>query len=172
MTVSIYLAISVDGLIATSNRITDEESEWPDSAWENWCGYCTSANNVIVGRKTYSELVEDDVSDILYPEHKAVISSQALDLAEKWNQFSSPKLAVDYLTSCNVENIIVGGGRQIALAFVKEGLVDEITLDVQPLLFGNGTSLLGELDSCIQLELISIEPFENGATKVRYRLIK
>ena len=172
MTTSLYLAISADGLIATPNRVSNEESEWPESAWECWCSHCTAANNLIVGRQTYAELIEDDVSDILYPEHKVVISSQTLDLADSWVQFSSPNLAIDYLKSRDVENIIVGGGRQIGLAFVKEGLIDEVVLDIQPLLFGNGTPLLGELGNIIQLELINIETLANSAIKARYRLIK
>jgi dihydrofolate reductase len=108
----------------------------------------------------------------LYPEHKIVISSKALDLAETWVQFSSPKQAINHLRDCNVENIIVGGGRQIGLAFVREGLIDEVVLDIQPTLFGNGIPLLGELDKCIQLELVRIETLEHGAIKVRYKLLR
>jgi dihydrofolate reductase len=172
MTTSLYLVTSADGLITTSNRVSNEESEWSDSAWECWCGHCTTSNNLIVGRNTYLELIEHDVSDILYPEHKIVISSKALDLAETWVQFSSPKQAINHLRDCNVENIIVGGGRQIGLAFVREGLIDEVVLDIQPTLFGNGIPLLGELDKCIQLELVRIETLEHGAIKVRYKLLR
>ena len=172
MTTSLYLAISADGLIATPNRVSNEESEWSESAWECWCSHCTTSNNLIVGRKTYAELIEDDVSDSLYPEHKVVISSQTLDLADTWVQLSSPKQAIEHLNSCNVENIIVGGGRQIGLAFVRDGLIDEIVLDIQPILFGNGTPLLGELNKCIQLELLNIETLAHGAIKVRYKLFQ
>ena len=116
--------------------------------------------------------MEDDVSDILYPEHKVVVSSQPLDLADTWVQVSSPKQAIDYLNSCNVENIIVGGGRQTGLAFINEGLIDDVLLDIQPILFGNGTPLLGELEKCIQLELVNIEKLADGAFKVHYRIVK
>ena len=172
MTTSLYLAMSADGLIATPNRISNEEWEWPDSAWEHWCSSCTTSNNLIVGRTTYEELLEDDISDILFPEHKVVVSSQSLDLADTWVQTSSPKQAMDYLNSCNVENIIVGGGRQIGLAFVNEGLIDDVVLDIQPILFGNGTPLLGELEKCIQLKLVNIEKLADGAFKVHYKIVK
>ena len=172
MITSLYLEISVDGLIATSNRVSNESSEWSDSAWAAWCGHCTASNNLIVGRETYSELTQIDVSDILNPDHKVVVSSQNLELADTWVQCSNPKQAVEYLTSCNVENIIVGGGRQLGLAFVKAGLIDEIVLDVQPLLFGNGTQLLGELDRCIQLELKNCEMLGQGAIRVHYKILK
>lgn len=172
MTTSLYLEISADGLIATSNRVSNESSEWSDSAWACWCGHCTASNNLIVGRKTYTELTQIDVSDILCPDHKVVVSSQDLDLADTWVQFPNPKQAVDYLKSCDIENIIVGGGRQLGLAFVQAGLIDEVVLDVQPILFGKGTQLLGELDRCIQLELVNSEKLGHGAVRVHYKLLR
>ena len=173
MTTSLYLEISADGLIATSNRVSNEDSEWSEEAWASWCGHCTTSNNLIIGRETYTEIsTQIDVSDILYPDHKVVVSSQELELVDKWVQCSSPKQAVEYLTSCNVENIIVGGGRRLGLAFIKAGLIDEIVLDVQPILFGNGTQLLGELDNIIQLELKSCEMLGHGAIRVHYKLLR
>jgi dihydrofolate reductase len=172
MTTSLYLAISADGLIATLNRVSDEDSEWSESAWKCWCDHCTTSNNLIVGRKTYTELTQIDASDILHPDHKVVVSSRDLDLADTWVQFPSPKQAVDYLKSCGIENVIVGGGRQLGLAFVKDGLIDEIVLDIQPILFGSGTPLLGELDRCIQLELVNNEKLGHGAIRVHYKLLK
>ena len=172
MTTSLYLEISVDGLIATSNRVSNEISEWSDSAWASWCGHCTVSNNLVVGRDTYTELTQIDVLDILNPDHKVVVSSQNLELVDTWVQCSNPNQAVEYLASCNVENIIVGGGRQLGLAFVNAGLIDELVLDVQPILFGNGTQLLGELDNSIQLELKHCEMLGHGAIKVQYKLLK
>jgi dihydrofolate reductase len=172
MTTSLYLAMSVDGLISTSNRVSNESSEWPESGWARWCGRCTTSNNIIVGRKTYTELTEFDVSDMLYPDHKVVISSQDLDLVDGWVQYSNPKQAIDYLKSCDIENIIVGGGRQLGLAFIKEDLIDEIVLDIHPILFGSGTQLLGELDKCIQLDLVNSEKIEDGGISVHYKILK
>jgi dihydrofolate reductase len=89
MITSLYLVISVDGLISTSNRVSNESSEWSDSAWAAWCGHSTASNNLIVGRETYSELTQIDVSDILNPDHKVVVSSQNLELADTWVQCSN-----------------------------------------------------------------------------------
>ena len=169
MITTLYLALSVDGFIATSNRIANEESEWSDTAWAGWCGYCTAANNLIVGRETYSELAGLDVSDILHPEHKIVISSQNLSPQEGWAHFSNPKDAVAYLETKEIERAIVGGGRQVGLAFLNEGLIDEIILDVQPVLFGYGTPLIGELENSMPLEFVGTSDIGNGAYRVEYK---
>lgn len=170
MTTRLYLCMSVDGIIATSNRVADEDSEWSESTFARWCGYCTASNNVIVGRKTYEELTEMDVADILYPEHGVVVSSRKLKLADRWVQFSTPRQAVEYLKSRNLEDVIVGGGHDLALACVTEGLIEEFVFDIQPTLFGYGTPLLGELEKSIELELVDSERLDHDAIRVHYKI--
>ena len=167
----LYLDLSADGLIATTNRLPGLEWEWEGVPWERWCQYCNESNNLIVGRNTYNELIESGFTDMLYLEHKIVISSRDIELADSWQQFLKPKEAVDYLGSRDIKNIIVGGGRQLGLAFIEDGLIDEIILDVYPILFGNGTALLGGLDRCIQLDLINCENLGDGAIRNHYKLI-
>ena len=121
MTTTLFLCVSLDGFIATS----DGSSAWPDGAWADWCGYCTNSNSLIVGRVSYSGLVQHDLSEVLYPEHKVVISSQELDLAEGWVQSQTPGEAIKYLKSCDVKNIVVGGGRDLGTAFISDKLIDE-----------------------------------------------
>ena len=169
MTTKLYLCMSVDGLIATSNRVADEDSEWSDSAFTQWCGYCTAANNVIVGRKTYEELAEIDIADIFHPAHRVVVSSQNLQLADQWEQFPTPARAVEYLETCDLEDIIVGGGHDLGLACISDGLIEELVLDIQPILFGYGTPLLGELERSIELEPIGSESLDGDAIRLRYR---
>jgi len=168
----LYLDLSADGLIASPNRLPGLEWEWEGVPWERWCQYCNESNNLIVGRNTYSELIESDLSDELYLDHKVVISSRDMDLADSWLQFSKPKQAVDYLKSRDIENIIVGGGRQLGLTFIEDGLIDEIILDVYPIFFGNGTALLGGLDRCIQLDLLNSENLGDGAIRNHYKLLQ
>ena len=153
----LYLDLSADGLIASPNRLPGLEWEWEGVPWERWCQYCNESNNLIVGRNTYSELIESDLSDELYLDHKVVISSRDMDLAESWLQFSKPKQAVDY---------------QLGLTFIEDGLIDEIILDVYPILFGNGTALLGGLDRCIQLNLLNSENLGDGAIRNHYKLLQ
>jgi dihydrofolate reductase len=168
MTTTLYLCVSLDGFIATS----DGSSAWPDGAWVDWCGYCTDANSLIVGRVSYSGLVQHDLSEILYPEHKVVISSQDLNPAQGWLQFQTPKQAVEHLKSCDVKNIVVGGGRDLGTAFIRDGLIDEIILDVQPVCFGTGINLLGDLKSPIELELISRLDLGHDAIRMHYKIIE
>lgn len=74
-----------------------------------------------------------------------VISSQELSPREdSWTHVRTSLQAVELLKTRDIANIVVGAGRQIGLAFLKDGLIDEIVLDVQPVVFRTGTHLLGE----------------------------
>jgi dihydrofolate reductase len=85
-------------------------------------------------------------------------------------QFSTPGQAVAHLESRGVEDIIVGGGHDLALACLTQGLIDEIVLDIQPILFGYGTPLLGESERSVELELIDSARLDQDAIRLHYKI--
>jgi len=62
-------------------------------------------------------------------------------------------------------------GGSISRQCLKLGLVDEIVLDVEPLLLGSGISLFGGLGECIKLERIDTSAFA-GEAHLRFRVVK
>jgi dihydrofolate reductase len=62
-------------------------------------------------------------------------------------------------------------GGTIARQCLKLGLVDEIVLDIEPLLLGEGISLFGGLGESIKLERIDTSAFA-AETHVRYKVVK
>lgn len=62
-------------------------------------------------------------------------------------------------------------GGSISRQCLKLGLVDEIVLDVEPLLLGDGISLFGGLGERIKLERIETSAFASE-THLRYRVVK
>jgi dihydrofolate reductase len=62
-------------------------------------------------------------------------------------------------------------GGTIARQCLKLGLVDEIVLDIEPLLLGEGISLFGGLGESIKLERVDTSAFA-AETHVRYKVVK
>jgi len=62
-------------------------------------------------------------------------------------------------------------GGSISRQCLKLGMVDEIVLDVVPLLLGDGISLFGGLDERVTLERISTSGFASE-THLRFRVLK
>ena len=61
------------------------------------------------------------------------------------------------------------GGVTLPLALVDLGLIDEYEFVVQPVLAGQGPTLLAGLRERIQLELVDRHEFRSGAVALRYR---
>jgi dihydrofolate reductase len=71
-------------------------------------------------------------------------------------------------TAANGRDVTVMGGARLAQGFLAAGLIDEISLHIVPVLFGQGTRLFDELpDRHWDLELIETVP-ASRAVHVRY----
>lgn len=69
------------------------------------------------------------------------------------------------------KDIWVGGGANAIQQFIKAGLLDELRLDVVPVLLGSGTSLFGELGEFMELEKGEVTD-EPGVTHFTYTFKK
>lgn len=71
----------------------------------------------------------------------------------------SPKNIIEEIKSGGFSNIYLDGGRLIQ-SFIKEGLVNEITVSTIPVLIGTGKPLFGDLKRDVKLKLINSKPFK------------
>ena len=67
--------------------------------------------------------------------------------------------------------ILVMGGGELGTALIEGGLVDEIGLNIHPVLLGRGTPLFREMSRRVELELIEARPMAEGCALVRYRVV-
>lgn len=67
----------------------------------------------------------------------------------------------------------VVGGPLIATSFIKDSLVDELWLTLEPRLFGSGINLITESDVDVKLKLIEIEKVNDDGTLItKYSFIR
>ena len=70
------------------------------------------------------------------------------------------------------EKILIVGGPQIATLFLREQLIDELWLTIEPKIFGVGSSFVTEEKLDINLNLLSTEKInEQGTLITKYRVI-
>ncbi|HKR24695.1 MAG TPA: dihydrofolate reductase family protein [Allosphingosinicella sp.] len=67
-------------------------------------------------------------------------------------------------------DIIVMGGGELASHLIEAGLVDEIGLNVHPLLLGAGTPFFRPMARRVALEPVEARPIAKGCVFLRYRL--
>ncbi len=64
------------------------------------------------------------------------------------------------------------GGGLLAKSLFEANLIDEIGLNVHPVLLGSGIPLFHEMNHQIDLELLDCKTFKNGCVFVSYRVKK
>jgi dihydrofolate reductase len=77
--------------------------------------------------------------------------------------------AVAQLKESDGGPILVAGSRSLAQALLQAGLVDELNLQVFPVLLGSGQRLYPESPDTIPLELVSSQVLDNGVVLQTYR---
>lgn len=167
----VFIATSLDGYIADSKGNIDWLHSFPNSKESSDMGYGEFMNSVdalIMGRTTFETVAGFDIP---WPYEKPVyvLSSQ---LKEVPNEL---KGKVELVTGTLQEilhqiytdgyhHLYIDGGKTIQ-SFLREALIDEITITVLPILLGRGIPLFGELDEPQRYACVHSRVFDNGVVQ-------
>ena len=171
MKTTLYMAMSLNGYIAEENGSEDFLSH---ENWEKFCSLAQEFGNFIVGRKTYEAVKNWNEGlgfDDLKGTKKVIISQdENYKLDDGYILASSPEDALSKLHGSDF--VLVTGGSTINSAFLKENLLDEIVLNVEPALVGNGVTLFAKSNFYKKLEFVSSEQSKSGIVTLKYKIRK
>lgn len=184
-----YVATSLDGFIAREDGSFDD-FPWDDAFVQDVLrrypetlpapfheAERSEADNqrfdaVLMGRKTYEVGVRQDLTNP-YPTLQQYVFSRS------WE--GSPDPAVTLVSSDATafvadlkaregEAIWICGGSQLASALYSAGLVDEVTIKLNPVLFGTGIPLFSQALRTHRMELREHHVYPSGHALLRYRV--
>ncbi len=145
MKVVLYMAMSVNVYIARENGDEDFLSH---QNWETFCNIAKKCGCFVIGRKTYEAVQKWDEEynfDTIKDVDKVIITrNKNFKASESYMIASSPIDAINKLKAKDFNKILVTGGATINSAFMKEKLIDEIILNVEPFVLGKGILLFSE----------------------------
>lgn len=167
MKVILYMAMTVNGYIARENG----ETPWSDEEWQSFAEVARRTKNLIIGRKTFEVMKADDEFVKIGNPFTVVVSSQWSDEAG-YNFASNPISALALMQKQGFEEVLVAGGGLLNSAFMAEGLVSEIYLDVEPLIFGKGVKLFASDDFEEKLELLNVKQLSKNTVQLHYKVIE
>jgi dihydrofolate reductase len=164
-------AASLDLMIAGPDEAMDWML-WSDDAaaisGASWQGVDT----ILMGRKTYEFAArgggDGDPGGIT-----TYIFSRTMAQAPKGAELVRGP-AADFVRDLKARpggDIILMGGGELGSALIEAGLVDEIGLNVHPVLLGAGTPAFRPVARRIALELVESRPIARGCVFLRYRVI-
>lgn len=168
----LYMAITVNGKIAAH----DDDTSWTSK--EDWDGFrtmCNKTGNAVIGRRTYDMVKKEgtQLSDVL----TVVLTHDAALLAKKSPRTiftdKPPKDILTMLERKGFKEALVAGGGILNSGFLKEGLIDEMYIDIEPLILGRGIPLFADGDFAPRLKLLGVKTLTNHQTiQLHYKVIK
>ncbi len=170
MKIILYMAMSVNGFIARKNGSTDFVS---DVEWESFRDTVAQTGNIIIGRKTYEIMKKDDEFGKLDSVRVVVVSEKTIKTNDQNHSVVAfPKDAILFLEKSGFKEALVAGGGVLDTSFIKDNLIDEIYLDIEPIVFGKGATLFSESDFENNLELLGVEKMSKNELQLHYKVIK
>lgn len=163
-------ASSLDNFIARKDDAVDwllwnkEVSEIMKSFWE-------TIDTVVMGRRTYE--VAARIGGGAYPGVKNYVFSRTIKESNDGAlTFISEDAAtfVSRLKSEAGKGICVMGGGVLAKSLFEADLIDEVGLNIHPVLLGSGIPLFYEMSRQIDLELIKSQLLSNGCIVLTYQV--
>jgi dihydrofolate reductase len=155
-----------DALIRSWSSETDQT--YFDEVWSNY-------RVIIMGSGTYSPApVKPD------PKHLYIVLTQQ---QEKYInagvpgqlEFTadSPSFLLERIKKTGEETVLIVGGARIATSFLKDQLIDELWLTIEPRIFGTGGSFVSEENLDIKLNLLSISKAnDQGTLFTKYKVLR
>lgn len=168
--VTFGLANSLDNFSAREDHSVDWlrwSSDVADIGKEFW----TTIDTVLIGRRTYEVGVR--LGSAVYPGVKNYVFSTTVTEAPGAEIVSGdPAAFVRELKQQEGKGICVMSGGALAAPLFEAGLIDEVGLNIHPILLGRGIPLFHAMTKPIELELLECRTLQKECVLVRYRVKK
>ena len=171
MKVILSMAMSVNGMIATPDFKEDFLS---DKNWWEFVKQVDDCGCLIWGRRTYEQVKDwpEKYFNSLKKYTKVILSkNKNLKLLSGFELANSPEAALKLLKDKGYAKVILTGGSKNNSSFAKEGLIDEIIVDVEPALLGKGIPLFDSEVFEARLKLKKLKKVSDSLVQLHYTVI-
>ncbi|WP_342119352.1 dihydrofolate reductase family protein [Pseudoduganella sp. OTU4001] len=172
MKTCVFIASSLDGFIAREDGNLDWLMErTPASSDTGYDSFMAGIDVIVMGRYTFETVLGFD--DWPYEGKRVVVLSRMLDeipasLVDKVSVHPGPVRALyDSLASSGCQGLYVDGGQTVQ-SFIREDLVDELTITTIPILLGRGIPLFGHTGHDIPLRHTGTRQLPGGLVQDTY----
>jgi dihydrofolate reductase len=164
----VYIATSLDGFIATTDGRLDwlEQAARPDEDY-GWDEFLSGVDALAMGRGTYDHIAHID--PLPFGDRPVFVFTHDPPPAREGVTFwqLQPREALARWGAAGHGRVYVDGGRLIS-DFLAEGLIDELTITIAPLLLGSGRPLFHQGFPSAELTLTGMRSWDSGMVAVSY----
>lgn len=175
MQVTMAYVLSANG--KTTRGADSNAHEWSsEEDWQHFRSLIGEHDVVVMDRKTYEMVQPKPESDrlrIVLTHHPELFTA---DTVAGSLEFSDEPVAglISRLEGAGKRRLLMAGGRTLSTQFLREGLVDDLYLTYEPVIFSQGKSMMREdewLDISLQLQKVT-RLNERGTLLAHYKIIK
>lgn len=173
MTHFVYVAMSLDGYIATSDGGVGWLDEIPNPSGDDY-GYAAFMKGIdalLIGRNSFEKLL---TFDGWFYDKPVMVASNSLEkipdhLQEKaFLVRGSLEEVIQQVHDKGHDNIYLDGG-MLVQSCLRADLVDQMILTQVPILLGEGIPLFGSLDQPLNFRLVSSVVFNNHLVQSHFQ---
>ena len=165
-------AVSLDGYFAGPGEAIDW-LRWSDDSAAASAASWTGVDAMLMGRKTFDFAIRVGGGLGVGPKIRTYVFSNTLAEVPEGAELVRGD-AAGFLRRLKAEeggNILVMGGGELGSALIEAGLVDEIGLNVHPILLGGGTPAFRPMARRAEFELIEARALARGCVLLRYSAV-
>ena len=167
-----HVAATVDGFIAHPDHTIDGFVNEGPHADEYLAALKTDYDVVLMGRRTYEFGLQFGVTSPYPWLTQYVVSSIMTDDPDPEVKLvrGDVDALVRQLKAEPGKDIYLCGGADLAGRLLAAGLLDELVVKLNPVVFGAGIPLFSDAISQTALTLIATRPYDNGVVLLTYRV--
>lgn len=170
--ITLYIAASVDGYIATEDGSVDwlEAFEQDSDEPGGYEAFYETVDCLVICSRTYEQIL--GFGEWPYDGKPTyVLTTRDLQRADDAVEFveGDVEALADRLTD-EYGHVWLVGGAELAQAFLRQRLVDQLRLTLAPVLLGDGTRLFEDTDERTTLHHLGTTTHESGLVELRYDL--
>lgn len=180
--VTLGLANSLDNYIARKDGGYDW-LHWSKEVAEISAKFMKTVDAILIGRKTYEVMLAygqtsyPGAKNYVFSRSKKKSSALKKKLAAKKDSSKAVEIVehdaaafVKKLKRRKGKGICLFGGGELAKSLFEADLIDEVVLNIHPVLLGSGVPLFHKMDRQIDLEFLDCKILKGGYVVVSYRV--
>ena len=172
-TVSVFCGLSLDGFLARADGTFDFLDEG-GSVPHVYTEFMATVDTLLIGRNTW-EVVAAFPEWPYEKKRVVVLSSSPIDFSTARGAVEQlagrPAEIVAKLAASGAKHIYLDGGITIQ-RFLRDGLVDRLTISQVPVLIGRGIPLFGSLPHDVKLKHVATKSYPTGLVKSEYEVLR
>ena len=165
-----YVAVSVDGYIATADGGTDWLKPFESSGEDyGYHAFYSSIDAAVMGSHTYEQCLR--FPEWPYPGKLCWVFSRRkfANRSDVTVTAETPVVVLRQLQARGLMRVWLAGGGDLAASMRKSNLIDEYIFTVVPVILGGGIGLFAYTSPTENLRLLECKTHPNGVLQLHYR---